>query len=112
MWSLAACTSPAAAKLVAGDDGAWPEEASRASPDLAQGSQGGDRAGEGRAGRRRRAGPGPTAGAAGVRCRRGLAAMRRCGGVEGGAGKRESRSAGAVVGQGSGGAHVPGGRRS
>jgi hypothetical protein len=93
MWSLAVCTSPAAAKLVAGDDGAWPEEASRASPDLAQGSQGGDQAGEGRAGRRCCWCPVPagSGGQAAVWRRRGRSreegkqVVRRCGGGKGAA---------------------------
>jgi hypothetical protein len=71
MWSLAACTSPAVAKSAAGVDGAWPEGASRASPDLAQGPQGGGQVVGDRVGRRRRGG-----------------------GVEGGLGKGKSSSSG------------------
>jgi hypothetical protein len=52
MRSLVACTSPAAAKLAAGVDGLGRRGAFRASPDLAQGLQGGGRVGGGRAGRR------------------------------------------------------------
>jgi hypothetical protein len=87
MRSLVACTSPAAAKLAADVDGLGRRGAFRASPDLAQGLQGGGRVGGGRAGRRRWAGPGPAAGVGGVRCRRLLAARRWVGGVEGGLGK-------------------------
>jgi hypothetical protein len=88
MWSLEACTSPAAAKLMADDDGAWPEEASRASPDLAQGSQGGGRVGGGRAGRRRRDAPQRACCSrrwmAAARLGRRAAAERRWGGSGGG----------------------------
>jgi hypothetical protein len=87
MQSLGGLYLTGGGKLVAGDDRAWPEEASRASTDLAQGLQGGDRTGSGLAGGLCRRGSAPSPAAVPGRWRRRPAAWRRCGGAGSGVGE-------------------------
>jgi hypothetical protein len=60
MQSLGGLYLTGGGKLVAGDDRAWPEEAFRASTDLAQGLQGGNRTGSDLTGGLRRRGSAPS----------------------------------------------------